>query len=136
MEEAGFEAKPGQTLAVPTNGGLGAKAAVLVGLGPRDELTIDSVRNAAAAIARRCEEGEVGRHHAARRRAGRARRRPRWRRPSPRASSSAATSTCEYKSDGKPSKLTRVIVLGKGGAPVEGRARARPRGERGDDLGP
>ncbi|MGZ6980152.1 MAG: M17 family peptidase N-terminal domain-containing protein, partial [Acidimicrobiia bacterium] len=56
MEEAGFEAKPGQTLAVPTNGSLGAKAAVLVGLGPRDELTIDSVRNAAAAIARRAKK--------------------------------------------------------------------------------
>ena len=31
MDEAGFEGKPGQTLAVPTNGALGAKAAVLVG---------------------------------------------------------------------------------------------------------
>ena len=33
VDEAGFEGKPGQTLAIPTNGGLGAKAAVLVGLG-------------------------------------------------------------------------------------------------------
>src|SRR6478735_6785932 len=35
MTEAGFEAKRGETLSVPTSGQLGAKAAVLVGMGGR-----------------------------------------------------------------------------------------------------
>ena len=52
MTEADFEAKTGQTLAVPTNGALGASAAVLVGLGARDELTVDAFRKAGAALAK------------------------------------------------------------------------------------
>ncbi|MGZ6974724.1 MAG: leucyl aminopeptidase [Acidimicrobiia bacterium] len=118
MEEAGFEAKPGQTLAVPTNGSLGAKAAVLVGLGPRDELTIDSVRNAAAAIARRAKKVKsvaTTLLDAA-----------------PKGFDAAALAQAvaegfelggyqylEYKSDAKPSTLARVIVIGKGGAAVK-----------------
>ncbi|MGZ4688629.1 MAG: leucyl aminopeptidase [Acidimicrobiia bacterium] len=118
MEEAGFEAKPGQTLAVPTNGSLGAKAAVLVGLGPRDELTIDSVRNAAAAIARRAKKVKsvaTTLLDAA-----------------PKGFDAAAVAQAvaegfelggyqylEYKSDAKPSTLARVIVIGKGGAAVK-----------------
>ncbi|MGZ4753279.1 MAG: leucyl aminopeptidase [Acidimicrobiia bacterium] len=118
MEEAGFEAKPGQTLAVPTNGSLGAKAAVLVGLGPRDELTIDSVRNAAAAIARRAKKVKsvaTTLLDAA-----------------PKGLDAAAVAQAvaegfelggyqylEYKSDAKPSTLARVIVIGKGGAAVK-----------------
>jgi leucyl aminopeptidase len=56
MEEAGFEGKPGQTLAVPTNGTLGAKAALLVGLGAQADLTVGRIRNAAAALARRSKK--------------------------------------------------------------------------------
>ena len=45
MTEAGFEAKRGDALAVPTGGQLGAKAAVLVGMGDAD--TLDARRVAA-----------------------------------------------------------------------------------------
>ncbi len=117
MEEADFEAKPGQTLAVPTNGGLGAKAAVLVGLGPRDELTVDSIRNAAAAISRRATKVKsvaTTLLDAA---------------PAELDKSAVAQAVSEgfelggyqyleFKSDAKPSKLERVIVVGRGGARV------------------
>ena len=53
MTETGFEGKPGETLPIPTNGALGARAVVLVGMGARDELTTDGLRRAGAALARR-----------------------------------------------------------------------------------
>lgn len=53
MEEADFEGKPGQSLAVPTQGRLGVAAAVLVGVGELDQLSTDDLRRAAAAVARR-----------------------------------------------------------------------------------
>ena len=53
MAEAGFEGKRGEALAVPTSGRLGAKAAVLVGMGERDTLDADALRRAGAALARR-----------------------------------------------------------------------------------
>ena len=53
MEEADFDGKPGQALAVPTFGELAAGAAVLVGVGALDTLTADDLRRAAAAVARR-----------------------------------------------------------------------------------
>jgi leucyl aminopeptidase len=53
MDEMGFEANLGDTLAVPTSGRLSAKAAVLVGVGELDKLTLDDLRRAGAAIARR-----------------------------------------------------------------------------------
>ena len=56
LAEAGFEGRLGETLAVPTAGRLKAKAAVLVGIGDPDDLTIDGVRRAAAAIARRASK--------------------------------------------------------------------------------
>src|SRR6476620_9002788 len=51
--EAGFEARRGEALAVPTAGALGAKAAVLVGVGDPDTLDADALRRAGAALARR-----------------------------------------------------------------------------------
>ncbi len=117
MEEAGFEAKAGQTLAVPTGGALGAKAAVLVGLGKRDEQTLDDVRNAAAAIARRSSKvrtvattlldavPELDRTATAQAIAE--------------GFALGSYQYLPYKSDGKPTKLKRVIVLGRGGAKVE-----------------
>ena len=118
MEEAGFEGKPGQTLAVPTNGRLGAKAAVLVGLGARDGLTLDKVRNAAAAIARRATKVKsvaTTLLDAA---------------PDDLDKATVAQAISEgfalgayqylaYKSDAKPSKLDRVVVVGKGGVAVK-----------------
>jgi len=56
MTEAGFEAKRGETLSVPTSGQLGAKAAVLVGMGERDTLDSDALRRAGAAVARRASK--------------------------------------------------------------------------------
>src|SRR4029079_18049884 len=53
MEESGFEGKPGETLLVPLAGRMAAKAALLVGLGKRADQTVDGLRRAAAAIARR-----------------------------------------------------------------------------------
>jgi leucyl aminopeptidase len=53
MAEADFDGKPGQTLAVPTRGRLRAAAAMLVGVGAFDEVTVDGIRRAAAAVARK-----------------------------------------------------------------------------------
>jgi leucyl aminopeptidase len=117
MDEAGFEGKPGQTLAIPTDGGLGAKAAVLVGLGARDDLTVDSIRNAAAAISRRANKVKsvaTTLLEAA---------------PADVDAATVAQAVAEgfalggyqyleWKSDSDPSKLERVVVIGKGGAPV------------------
>jgi leucyl aminopeptidase len=52
MTEAGFEGKPEETLAVPA-GKLGAKAALLVGLGDKKTVTADRLRRAAAAVVKR-----------------------------------------------------------------------------------
>jgi leucyl aminopeptidase len=118
MEEAGFEGKPGQTLAVPTLGGLGAKAAVLVGLGPRADLTLDGIRTAAAAIARRAKKVTsvaTTLLDAA---------------PDDLDAATVAQAVAEgfalgayqyleWKSDATASKLGRVVVIGRGGAAVK-----------------
>jgi leucyl aminopeptidase len=52
IEEAGFSGKPGETIAVPAPD-LRADLALLVGVGPRDEVTTAVLRRAAAAVARR-----------------------------------------------------------------------------------
>jgi leucyl aminopeptidase len=57
MIEAGFEGKAEETLIVPTTG-LGAPAAVLVGLGAKDKLTLDGLRRAAAALARKAAKAK------------------------------------------------------------------------------
>ncbi len=111
MTESGFEGKPGETLAVPTAGRLGAKVALLVGLGKADDVTLDGLRRAGAAVARRASKvanvattlvdaapaGSTAR-----------RRRRRW----PRASCSARTSTSptsptpsRRSCDGSPSRV-------------------------------
>ena len=53
VAEVGFEGKRGETLSVPTGGQLGAKAAVLVGMGEPDQIDADALRRAGAALARR-----------------------------------------------------------------------------------
>jgi leucyl aminopeptidase len=58
MAEAGFDGKADETLAVPA-AGLGAKAAVLVGLGDRDKVTLEGLRRAAAALVRRGSKARV-----------------------------------------------------------------------------
>jgi len=59
IAEAGFEAKRGEVLAVPTAGRLGAKAAVLVGMGDPETLDADTIRRAGAALARRSAKVET-----------------------------------------------------------------------------
>ena len=134
MEEAGFEGKVGETLAVPTAGALGARAALLVGMGPADDVTVDGIRAAAAALARKASQvatvattlvdaAPAGVDRAA-----------------------AAQALAEgvllggyqylaFKSAPTPSKLAEVIVLGRGGAGIT-RALERGAADRdGSDLG-
>ena len=117
MKEAGFTGKVGTTLSVPAGGRLGAKAALLVGLGPADEVKVATLRRAAAAIARRSSKAsslattlaEVT--------------------PDGVDAADAAQAVAEgaalgsyqflaYKSDGEPTQLRNVVLLGVGGATV------------------
>ena len=116
LGETGFEGNLGETLAVPTSGKLRAKAAVLVGVGDIDTLTVDDLRRAAAAVARSATKAasvattlaSVG--------------------PDlPRADAAQAVAEgmvlgayqfLEYKHDGKPSKLAKVSVISDGGTEV------------------
>jgi leucyl aminopeptidase len=56
MQEADFEGKPGQALAVPTRGRIRADAAMLVGVGKVEKLTADDLRRAAAAVGRKARK--------------------------------------------------------------------------------
>ncbi|HEY4411347.1 MAG TPA: leucyl aminopeptidase [Acidimicrobiia bacterium] len=58
MTEAGFEGKPEETLAVPA-GKLGAKGALLVGLGDKKAVTADRLRRAAAAVVKRSPKAKT-----------------------------------------------------------------------------
>jgi len=51
MKQAGFEGKAGQSLFVPLDGPTGS--ALLVGVGPADDVTLDGLRTAAALVAQR-----------------------------------------------------------------------------------
>jgi leucyl aminopeptidase len=117
MDEAGFEGKPGQTLAVPTNGSLGAKAAVLVGLGVQEDLTLDTLRNAAAALARRAKKVKtVATTLLDAAPAGLDK--PAVAQAIAEGFALGGYQYLEYKSDAKPSKLEEVVVVGRGGARV------------------
>ena len=116
LVEAGFEGKLGETLAVPTGGKLRAKAAILVGIGDPAALTVDGVRRAAAAIARRASKAaSVGTTLAV---AG-----------AKLDAADAAQAVAEgfvlgayqyldYKGDATPSKLKKVAVISDAGAVV------------------
>jgi leucyl aminopeptidase len=56
MREVDFDGKRGEVLAVPTNGSLGAKAALLVGVGDRDAFDATAIRRAGAIVARRASK--------------------------------------------------------------------------------
>jgi leucyl aminopeptidase len=116
LAEAGFDGKLGETLAVPTGGRLKAKAALLVGVGDPAALTVDGVRRAAAAVARRA--GTVASVATTLADAG-----------AELDAVDAAQAVAEgfvlggyqylqYKGDATPSKLKKVTVLGSGGAAV------------------
>ena len=112
VSEAGFEAKRGEVLAVPTAGRLGAKAVVLVGMGDADSIDTDALRRAGAALARRSAKVEkvattlldaapdaLDRGDAAQALAE--------------GIALGAYQFLTYKSDAKPSLLSRVQVLGR-----------------------
>ena len=117
VAETGFEAKRGDALAVPTGGKLGAKAAVLVGMGDPDTIDADALRRAGAALARRgskVEKVATTLLDAA---------------PASLERGEAAQALAEgialgayqflaYKSDAKSSRLARVQVLGRANAAV------------------
>jgi leucyl aminopeptidase len=111
MKESGFDGKPGETLLVPGAGRLTAKAALLVGLGKPDDVTLDGLRRAAASIARRATKvtSVVTTLVAAA--------------PASVSTEAAAQAVAEgvllgayqfleYKSDAKPSELRQVTVVG------------------------
>ncbi len=116
IAEVGFDGALGETLAVPTAGKLRAKAAILVGIGEADALTLDGVRRAAAAIARRASKAaSVGTTLVAA--------------ANELEPADAAQALAEgfvlgdyqyldYKGDASPSKLKKVAVIGAGGAEV------------------
>ena len=116
MEETGFEGKLGETLVVPVGGKLRARAAVLVGVGELDKLTVDGLRRAAAAAARRANKV-----------ASIATTLTNVAPDLPRADAAQAVAEgfvlgayefLEYKRDPKPTKLAKVSVISDGGAEV------------------
>ncbi len=58
MAEAGFDGKADQTLSVP-GAGLAAKSALLIGMGDKNKVTLDGLRRAGAALARRASKAKV-----------------------------------------------------------------------------
>jgi leucyl aminopeptidase len=117
MEEADFSGKRGETLPVPTNGRLGAKAVVLVGMGARDDVTPDALRRAGAALARRAKTVRS----VATTLLDTA--------PDDSDAEANAQALAEgvvlgsyqflrYKGDTKPTRLQRVLVVGRGGTKV------------------
>jgi leucyl aminopeptidase len=118
MAEADFSGKRGETLAVPTQGKLGAKAVILVGVGEQAAFDEDALRRAGATLARRAS------------RVARAATTLLEAVPDSIADDSAAQALAEgihlgayqflkYKGDATASKLSRIVVLGKSGAKVK-----------------
>jgi leucyl aminopeptidase len=117
LTEAGFTGKLGEILAVPTAGRLGAKAALLVGLGPRDDVDAVTLRRAAAAIARRATKAAIVATTLAVACPDRI--------PPDVAAQAVAEGAAlgayrflEYKSDGEPTWFRRLVLVGMSGATV------------------
>ena len=121
LEETGFDGGLGTTLAVPTAGKLRAQAAILVGIGDPADLTVDGLRRAAAAVAKRSTKAtsvattlaQAGAFGGAALDAA--------------AAAQAVTEGfalggyqyLDYKGDAKPSKLRRVTLLGAANGAVK-----------------
>jgi leucyl aminopeptidase len=115
----GFEAKAGQTIAVPvTNGGASAGVVTLVGLGPREQVTTETLRRAAAAAVRRAAKASSLATTLL------------DARPESMSAAEAAQAIAEglvlgsyeflkYKPGGKPAPLGKVTVLGSTAAAVK-----------------
>src|SRR5690349_1175979 len=59
MKEADFDGKRGEVLAVPTGGRLGARAALLLGVGDGDKFDLAGLRRAGAVLARRAAKART-----------------------------------------------------------------------------
>jgi leucyl aminopeptidase len=117
MKETDFDGKKGEVLAVPVDGRLKARAALLLGVGDRDSFDAPALRRAGATLARRAsrvasvsttlldavsadvEPGAAAQAFAEGVSLGR-------------------YQFLRYKSEGKASKLERVLVVGSGDAKV------------------
>ena len=117
MQETDFEGKRGEVLAVPTGGRLGARAAILLGVGDEESFDLTALRRAGAVLARRATRvatvattlldavaSDVDRAEAAQ---------------------AFAEGVClghyqflRYKSDAKASRLARVLVISRANAKV------------------
>jgi leucyl aminopeptidase len=118
MDEAGFEGKRGQTLAVPTLGKLRAGSALLVGMGALDAVGTAELRAAGAALARAAGKAKSVATTIVDTAA------------SGTDASAAAQAFAEgivlggyrylkYKANGEPSRLGRVTAIGTGGGRVK-----------------
>ena len=118
MVEADFSGKRGETLAVPTQGKLGAKAVILIGVGDADTFDADAIRRAGATLAKRGRK--VARLATTLLEAA----------PESVAPEAAAQALAEgvflgayqflkYKGDAPQAKLSRVLVLGRNKAKVK-----------------
>jgi leucyl aminopeptidase len=117
MLEADFEGKRGEVLVVPTRGRLAARAALLVGVGEQATFDAAAIRRAAALMARRAAKvtsiattlldavaDDVDKPTAAQALAE--------------GVGLGAYKFLRYKSDAKPSRLSTVVVVTRGGARV------------------
>jgi leucyl aminopeptidase len=117
MEEADFDGKRGDVLAVPTRGRLDARAALLLGVGDQEKFDLAAIRRAGAVLARRgskvtsvattlldAVDAEIDRGAAAQALAE--------------GIGLGSYQFLRYKSDAKPSRLERVFIVGRGGAKV------------------
>lgn len=112
MEEAGFSGKPGETLPVPAVDGITARAVLLVGVGARDSVDARALRRAGGALARRATKAPVvvttlaaAAHDLD---------------PADAAQATAegialgAYQFLDYKTDGEPTQLRRVVLVTDG----------------------
>jgi leucyl aminopeptidase len=117
MEEANFEGKRGDALAVPTRGRIRARAALLLGLGEKDRVDLAALRRAGAVLARKSTKAtsvattlldaagpDLDRGAAAQALAE--------------GIGLGSYQFLRYKSDAKPTQLERVLLVGRGGAKV------------------
>ncbi|MFM7271391.1 MAG: leucyl aminopeptidase [Actinomycetes bacterium] len=115
LGEAGFDGKVGEALLVPVGTALGARSALVVGLGTRRDMTLDDLRKVGALIAKRAA------------RAASAATTVLEAIPDSMERADAAQALVEgvvlggyqyleYKSKAKAARLARVTLLGRGGA--------------------
>jgi leucyl aminopeptidase len=117
MKETDFEGKRGEVLAVPTGGRLGARAALLLGVGDQDTIDAAVMRRAGAVLARRASKvASVATTllDAAGPDADRALLAQAF----AEGVSLGRYKFLRYKSEGEASKLKRVLVIGRSNAKV------------------